>query len=102
VKCAACGGLHDVSNTYTWSGDGTQETIWDWLEDINAEGGTGYAGRDDWRIPNVRELHSIVDYGRSSPSIDPIFGPTPSSASVYWSPSSFALNPSLAWIVNFN
>ncbi len=104
VKCSSCGGLHAVSNTYRWSGDGSQETIWDWLDDINAEGGTGYAGHNDWRIPNVRELQSIVDYGVFNPAIDPIFGPTAASfaASFYWSSTSYANNPSAAWFVNFN
>jgi Protein of unknown function (DUF1566) len=98
VKCSGgCGGLHDVNNLYSWSGDGTQETIWDWLEDINAEGGTGYAGHNDWRIPNVRELQSIVDYG-FDPSIDPIFGP---AAFLYWSSTSFASDPASAWVVSF-
>lgn len=76
VKCQACGGLHDVSNLYPWSGNGSQDTIWDWLDAINAEGGAGYAGHNDWRIPNVRELQSIVHYGALPPAIDPIFGPT--------------------------
>ncbi|MBI3795372.1 MAG: DUF1566 domain-containing protein [Deltaproteobacteria bacterium] len=76
VKCADCGGLHDVAYVYPWSGDGSTDTIWDWLDDINAEGGTGYAGHHDWRIPNVRELQSIVDFGLSNPAISPIFGPT--------------------------
>lgn len=40
-----------------------------------------YAGRDDWKLPNAKELHSIVDYTRSpdttdSPAIDPIFQTT--------------------------
>ena len=98
VKCSGCGGLHDVTNTYRWSGDGSQETIWDWLEDVNAEGGTGYAGHNDWRIPNVRELQSIVDYGVFSPAIDPIFD---STASFYWSSTTYAVDPSLAWFVGF-
>ena len=84
VKCSGCGGLHDVDNGYVWSGDGTEETIWDWLEDINSEnGGDGYAGHNDRRIPNIRELQSIVDYGRNDPAIDPMFGPT--AAAFYWS-----------------
>jgi hypothetical protein len=40
-----------------------------------------YAGKDDWRLPSIKELHSIVDYTRSpatdnSPAIDPIFKTT--------------------------
>ena len=99
VKCSGCGGLHDVGNTYLWSGDGSQETIWDWLDDINTEGGTGYAGHNDWRIPNVRELQSIVNYGLFIPAIDPIFGPT--SASDYWSSTIF-VDPANAWVVVFS
>ena len=99
VKCDCPGSLHHVSNTYVWSGDGTQETIWDWLEDINAEGGAGYAGHDDWRIANLRELQSIVDYELFDPAIDPIFGPT--HIFFYWSSTTDATSPSHAWIVYF-
>jgi hypothetical protein len=38
------GGLHDKDNVYRWTGNGAQETIWDWLDDVNAEGGSGFAG----------------------------------------------------------
>ncbi len=41
-----------------------------------------YLGHSDWRLPNAKELHSIVDYSRSpqksdEPAIDPIFHCTP-------------------------
>jgi len=40
-------------------------------------GGDGIGGMYvDWRLPNVRELHSRVDYGRHAPSLDPIFDTT--------------------------
>ena len=47
----------------------------------------------------MRELQSIVDYGRSTPSIDPVFG---ALSSVYWSSTSFAGNPVDAWVVHFH
>lgn len=60
-----------------------------WTQDDNGEGLTWedalafaensvFAGYTDWRLPNVKELQSIVDYSRSpqttnSAAIDPIF-----------------------------
>jgi len=56
------------------------------------------AGHDDYRLPNVRELQSIVDYGRVNPSIDPVFG---AFSSGYWSSTSSADSPDVAWDVQF-
>ncbi|MCK5001208.1 MAG: DUF1566 domain-containing protein, partial [Anaerohalosphaera sp.] len=46
-----------------------------WAEDLK------YANKSDWRLPNVKELQSIVDYTRSpattnSAAIDPLFQTT--------------------------
>jgi hypothetical protein len=49
-----------------------------WAQQKNAE---HYLGHNDWRVPNIKELQSIVDYSRSpattdSPAIDPVFQTT--------------------------
>jgi hypothetical protein len=49
-----------------------------WVQQKNAD---NYLGHNDWRLPNVKELQSVVDYSRSpatmhSPAIDPVFQTT--------------------------
>lgn len=51
------------------------EAALSWAQQKNAE---KFLGHDDWRLPNVKELQSIVDYSRApdvthSPAIDPVF-----------------------------
>src|SRR2546426_6065748 len=68
------GSVHDVNKTFVWSSPVT-DTVWDWIDAINTKegNGIGFAGFNDWRLPNVRELLSIIDYGRLNPSVDPAF-----------------------------
>ncbi|MBI4583862.1 MAG: DUF1566 domain-containing protein [Planctomycetes bacterium] len=67
-----------------------------WCEGLSFSESLSHAGHDDWRLPNVRELQSIVDYGRS-PTIDPVFFNF--SQLAIWSSTSFSGNPAFAyWI----
>jgi len=72
----------------------------DWENSLLYAESLTLAGYDDWRLPNAKELHSILDYTRcpditNSPAIDPLFSCTsfndPSGASgqygYYWTGS---------------
>lgn len=53
-----------------------------WQEALSWAETLHYANHDDWRLPNAKELQSIVDYSRSpdtthSAAIDPILKSTP-------------------------
>lgn len=77
----------NVNETYTWL-----EAL-EYVAGLNAmNGGAGYAGYNDWRLPNLKELLSIVDYSRADPPIHPALGPTRSSLdrSGYWSSTTWA------------
>ena len=83
-------------NKFADNGDGTVTDLASGLMWQKADNGTGldweralkYAenltlgGHKDWRLPNAKELQSIVDYSRSpqtshSAAIDPVFETTP-------------------------
>ncbi|WED23362.1 DUF1566 domain-containing protein [Vibrio sp. JC009] len=60
------------------AGDGKM----DWKSALKHCDALQFAGYDDWRLPDTKQLHSIVDYTRSpdvtgTPAIDPIFQSTP-------------------------
>jgi hypothetical protein len=77
------GTVNDESTGLMWSKEdsGTgfdwQEAL-AWVQEMNT---ALYLGHDDWRLPNVKELQSIVDYSRApdvtdSPALDPVFHTT--------------------------
>ena len=77
------GTITDAATGLMWSKDDSKSAMnWGnalaWAQQQNA---AKYLGHDDWRLPNAKELQSIVDYSRSpsttnSPAIDPLFNST--------------------------
>jgi hypothetical protein len=57
-------------------------------------------GYSDWRVPNVKELRSIVDSRTYAPAIYPGYFPNTRSET-YWSSTTYGASPSAAWSVNF-
>jgi hypothetical protein len=59
--------LHDKDNLYMWTpGPGS---IFEWIDAVNAENGTGFAGHNDWRIPTILELRTLIRRNTSDPAI---------------------------------
>ena len=71
------GTVTDQATGLMWQkSDGDQGMIW--KDTLSYSENLQLAGYDDWRLPNAKELQSIVDYSRcpdvtSSAAIDPIF-----------------------------
>lgn len=114
------GGIHDKDNTYTWSEasygstnimDGTIATF---LATLNTP--PGFAGHTDWRIPNYKELTSILNLELTGPSVSAAFHdaagcPGCSDVTVatctctrllwYWSSTTTKFTPTYGYIVSF-
>jgi hypothetical protein len=133
---------HDADNCYVWAGScsgnsalcGTDAdcpsgqscgagspsgcfvgaTIFQWVSGLNA---ANFAGHNDWRVPNVKELQSIVQYGTYYPSVAPAFHDASCGGSCldmtspacsctlssdYWSSTTYANYTDDAWIVYFD
>jgi hypothetical protein len=74
------GTILDAASGLIWQrADNGQGVAWD--EALSYCENLSFGGAEDWRLPNAKELHSIVDYSRSpdttsSPAIDPMFSST--------------------------
>ena len=78
-----------VASTLTWSAALT----------VAVAASTG--GKHDWRVPNIKELDSIVETCGYGPSINAsIFPQTPTTVD-FWSRTTYAPIPSQAWDVKF-
>jgi len=107
------GSLHNATEAYTW------ERAFAFTAQLNA--GSGFAGHTDWRLPNAKELQSIVNFENSSPAVSPAFNtgcaaactvltgrctawsPIPGTSTPfgYWTSTTVARGPKLAWFVVF-
>lgn len=105
-KLSDDGLIHDKDTTYTWA-DAFAVKI------LALDSTPCFAGHCDWRLPNRRELESIVDEGRTAPAVDPAFnnnckaGCKVTACSCvqldsYWSSTTYTDIPSFAWGVDCN
>jgi Protein of unknown function (DUF1566) len=77
---------------------GTPQTM-TWKAALDISSASGFAGFDDWRLPNIKELESIVERRCYNPSINETSFPnTPPND--FWS-SSVLVDSSHAWSVTF-
>jgi hypothetical protein len=95
------GTVSDHATGLVWSkSDSGQGMDWQaalaWVQRKNAE---GYLGHSDWRLPNAKELQSIVDYGSFNPAVDTAFNTTQSG--FYWSATTVPRATTWAWLVGF-
>jgi hypothetical protein len=94
------------SESQTWNGSGCDGGVanYTWLEAsrrVSAVNTATFAGYGDWRMPDLKELASIVEHRCSTPSINQaIFKGV--VAEWYWSSSPHYSLTSAAWAIDFS
>jgi hypothetical protein len=99
--------LKDAGCAIFFPGDSTGQNARNWSSAITAANSLtdGFCGLSDssspsdWRLPNVKELNSLIDYGRYNfalPSVHPFIN----VKSMYWSSTTNANSASFAWLVS--
>ena len=58
--------------------------------------------KGDWRLPNLRELQSLIDYSKGTPALPAGHPFTGVQSSVYWSSTTYAFDGTYAWYVDVN
>jgi hypothetical protein len=104
----------EANNDVSWTAGKWAETVWTataaglttpstmiWEDAITNCEALEYAGHTDWRLPNIKELMSIVDYEVYSPAIYQTYFPNAQSV-VYWSGTTDASWTDYAWGIGFS
>jgi len=117
-----CQNANSITDTWLDNGDGTVSDVatglvWQRLSNSGSPTSTHavavshcqtltLGGKTDWRLPNIKELASIVDHRASEPAIDEkafIYSVVNDSVGSvnFWSATNSAVDSSRAWVVNF-
>jgi hypothetical protein len=92
-----------VTDTFTgliWEQNASDKTL-TWEEALAYCEGLSLAGNTDWRLPNINESNSLVDYVQYSLAINPANSTIPHTAR-YWSSTTVDYDTGNAWNVSFD
>lgn len=94
------GTVTDRAMGLTWQKTDDGQTR-DWLGALQYCETLEFAQKSDWRLPNVKELQSIVDYSKNDPALDQRYLKQSDKKAWFWSSTTHGDNISMASYVCF-
>lgn len=92
------GTVTDRNTSLVWQ-KGEPEPIGTWSSGLSYCEGLVLGGASDWRLPNIKELESLIDVSRCHPAIDTAY--FPNAGGLYWSSTTLSEYMNGAWCVDF-
>lgn len=103
---SALGDLHatgltvtDDSNQLMWQA-GTNGASIVWSQALDYCRNLTLGGYNDWRLPDIKEAMTLVDFGKPNPSLDALL--FPGSSFEFWTATTTKTNPFYAFRIQFN
>ncbi len=92
----------DVSRKMQWQ-DNNISAEMSWMDAIETCEALSLGGHDDWRLPNINELRTIIDRSQDDPTVSPFFVYVGRNVlfSSYWSSTTDSNNADSAWVAGF-
>jgi len=72
-----------------------------WSEAIAFCNNLDFAGFSDWHLPNIGELHSLIDFSKSKPAVPPDHPFEGIQELHYWSSTTYEGDTNSAWVIFF-
>lgn len=91
--------------TTPWAGSCnrlTSSAFFYWTTGVDAAYNLEYAGFTDWRMPNILELQSLVNYGAGAPNPFSYSSFFPNANDSYWSSTGLVTDPAVKIYVDFS
>ena len=99
ARANTCDVTNETVVTFFYTCQSGTATTYDWQQALEQADNKNFAGFSDWRLPNKKELWSIVALDRKDPAINSaIFPNTPTPN--FWSSSPFSNNN--VWVQYFD
>ena len=92
--------VRDTVTSLQWQDNGYPNKKWndaiDYCSDLSLGGYT------DWRLPNINELQTLVDYTKTNPALSNVFAYGTGGGYCWSSTTSVRSNGERAWFVDFS